>query len=414
VALPLTNVSQVAGYRLCHGCGACAYACEAGAIELRNFVDDGIRPVVEEARCQSCGVCVSVCSGIQLDHSPATWPAEVLNELSGSWGPVLEVWEGHSADEEIWFKSGSGGAATALALYALEQEGAGGVLQVGMDPERPYLNRTVVSRTPQELLACVGSRYAPAALCAGLGMIEQSHRPMVLVGKPCDIASASLARKSRPRLDRNISATISIFCGGTPSTRGTLELLKVLGVAPEDVADLRYRGHGWPGMTGVNLKTGRNRRVEIKYREAWDRVLTKHKPFRCQVCPDGTGEFADLACGDPWYRAIEEGERGSSLILVRTERGRRLLRRAMETGYLIAEARPADVLPQSQEGLLMRRRAVWPKAIWARLVGWPFPTFAGMSLLRNWCSLPVLLKWSSFHRAGRYLLGLRDGDCRRL
>lgn len=406
VALPLMTVSHVAAYRLCHGCGACAYACESRAIELRNFVDDGIRPVVDESSCRNCGACIDVCSGIQLEHSRAAWPAGALSELSGSWGPVLEVWEGHAADEEIWFKSGSGGAVTALALFCLERGGAGGVLHVGMDSERPYLNRNAVSRTRQELLARVGSRYAPAAICADLGAIEKSDSPMVLVGKPCDAASALLARRSRPALDRNLLAMISLFCGGTPSTRGTFKVLAALGLVAEDVADLRYRGHGWPGHTGAGLK-GESGRKEMPYRKAWDEILTKHIPFRCKICPDGTGEFADVSVGDPWYRPIEAGEKGSSLILVRTERGRQLVRDAVEAGYLVAQRCTSDLLPRSQRGLLSRRQCVWPKMLWAMLCFWPFPRYHGMWLTRNWLALPWRRKMSSFYRAARYLVGLR-------
>jgi coenzyme F420 hydrogenase subunit beta len=208
-------------------------------------------------------------------------------------------------------------------------------------------------------------------------------------------------------LDGKLHATISIFCAGTPSTEGTLELLRVLGVSKEQITELRYRGRGWPGMTGVATNDGDGRRVEMAYRKAWDEILTKHIPFRCKICPDGTGQFADIACGDPWYRPIEEGEKGSSLILARTERGREILHKAMETGYIVAEPRGADVLPRSQEGLLMRRRSLWPKVVWAGMCGWPLTRFRGMHLLRNWLALPLKKKWASFYRGGRYLLGLR-------
>jgi coenzyme F420 hydrogenase subunit beta len=283
-----------------------------------------------------------------------------------------------------------------------------------MDPDRPYLNRTVVSRRRAELLLRVGSRYAPASPCADLKSIEESDRPMVMVGKPCDIASTQRARRLRPALDRNLSVTISIFCAGTPSTRGTLQLLRALGVEQEQISDLQYRGHGWPGMAGVGLKGGDHRRVEMTYRQAWDGILTRHIAFRCRICPDGTGEFADLSCGDPWYRTIEAGEKGSSLILVRTERGRAVFQGALRAGYILAEPRPADVLPRSQKGLLTRRRTLWPKAMWAAICRWPFPQFQGMRLFRNWLDLPFGMKWASLYRAARYLLGLaKKGPVRR-
>ena len=76
----------------------------------------------------------------------------------------------------------------------------------------------------------------------------------------------------------------------------------------------------------------------MSYMESWG-FLQRYRPYRCYLCPDGTGELADLSCGDPWYREILEDEPGHSLVVVRTERGKenpslgpggRL--RALETG----------------------------------------------------------------------------------
>ncbi|MHC4996622.1 MAG: Coenzyme F420 hydrogenase/dehydrogenase, beta subunit C-terminal domain [Planctomycetota bacterium] len=402
------DIESVVEHNMCQGCGACEYACKSDAIRLRNFTEVGIRPVLDADKCVGCGDCVSVCSGRDLTHDRTHWPMEVIEELTGEWGPVLELWEGHAADEAIWFRGGSGGAATALALYCLEREGMGGALHVGMDPQRPWLNQTVVSRDREELLSRTGSRYAPAAVCAELGAVEESAAPMVMLAKPCDIAAAQKARLIRPKLDANLGLTISIFCGGTPSTRGTLEVLKRLGVEADNVADLRYRGHGWPGMTGVNLKSSTNDdgRVEMTYRGAWDGILTQHKPYRCHVCPDGTGEFADLSCGDPWYRDIQDSEKGSTLIVVRTERGRRMLREAMAAGYLVAEPRDADILPRSQRGLRLRRRTIWPRLLVMGLLGLPRPTYRGFDLWNGWLNLPMSKRLSSLTRASRGLVGL--------
>jgi len=228
-----------------------------------------------------------------------------------------------------------------------------------------------------------------------------------MIAKPCDIAAARKAGRIRPKLDRNLGLTVSIFCAGTPSTGGTVELLRRLGTTPDQISSLRYRGQGWPGMTGVDLKTGGGGRLEMTYEEAWGGILTGHKPLRCLMCPDGTGEFADIACGDPWYRRVEDGEKGTSLIVVRTEMGREILGRAMEAGYIVAEARKVEVLTGSQEGLLNRRRHVWAKLAMLRLLGLPRPRFEGFSLWRGWLHLGTRRKLVSLYRALRLAIGLR-------
>ena len=401
------NIEDVVAYDMCQGCGACAYVCASNAIELCNFIDHGIRPVVDSAKCAGCGECMSCCSGAHLTHERQWSRTRVMGELAEEWGHALGVWEGHASDPEIRFRGGSGGVATALGLYCVEREGMHGVLHVGMDPERPHLNRTVFSRTREELVACTGSRYSPAAVCGALAEIENAPAPCAMIAKPCEIAAADMARAIRPGLDQNLGLTVSIFCGGTPSTSGTLALLGKLGTEPDQIRSLRYRGCGWPGMTGVELKAGGPDRLEMTYQEAWDTILTKHKPLRCQLCPDGTGEFADIACGDPWYRPIECGEKGTTLIVVRTERGRRILHEAIQAGYVQAEARRADVLPRSQKGLLNRRRHVWPKLAAFRLLRVPTPRFSGFSLWRGWLRLRPKRRLISLYRALRRAAGLR-------
>jgi coenzyme F420 hydrogenase subunit beta len=410
--LPIMSIEHVVRSRLCHGCGACSYACTQGAIELKNFIEIGIRPVVDTAKCNGCQECVSVCSGLTLQHDESLISAEIQSDLRKEWGPVLELWEGHAVDEEIWFKGGSGGVATALGVFAIEQLNYAGVLHVGMDPNVPYLNDVVLSTERSSLVHRAGSRYAPAAVCGSLGEIEKAERPCVLIGKPCDIASANMASRIRPKLNEKIGFTIAIFCGGTPSTRGTLELLKVLGVNKEEVESLRYRGHGWPGMTGVNLKSSPDgTRVEMTYSKAWDTILTRYKPFRCQICPDGTGEFADIACGDPWYREIEEGERGSTLIVVRTERGRTILREAIERGYIAAKRCSNNILPKSQLGLLNRRRSVFPKLMGLAITRVTSPTFSGFYLFFGWRKHKLGMQFSSLFRGLRWAFGLKRKGC---
>jgi coenzyme F420 hydrogenase subunit beta len=351
---------------------------------------------------------VDVCSGIKLDHSKDL-PDGSITSLYKSWGPVLELWEGFASDQEIRFRGGSGGGATALAEFGLAVEGMHGVLHVGMDPDRPWLNQTIMSHDRTALLNRTGSRYAPASVCAELGSIERASGPCLMIAKPCDVAAARKAAAKNTDLHENLGLTISIFCGGTPSTRGTLEVLRQLGVDPENTQDLRYRGHGWPGMTGVNLRTSPDgTRVEMTYAQAWGEILTRHKPFRCHICPDGTGEFADIACGDPWYREPLEGEHGSTLFVIRTPRGREFFHRAMQEGFIVAEPRDPGTLPASQIGLLMRRSHIWPKAAGAFLFRLPFPTFQGFFLFRNFFDhLGLLRKPVALGRGLRASLGLK-------
>ena len=150
-------VNQVAEWRLCVGCGACAAACANQAITLVDVFDQGIRPIVDSVRCQKCGGCVEVCPGIGISHQSLN--NRSVPELCCEWGPVMEVWEGYATDSQIRFNGSSGGVATALALFCLEKKDVSGVLHIGTKPEAPLENIAVFSKSKAELLGRTGSRY---------------------------------------------------------------------------------------------------------------------------------------------------------------------------------------------------------------------------------------------------------------
>lgn len=399
--LHVASITDVAERQLCTGCGVCAYV-QPDDIEMVDDVDAGRRPIVRSSAQGPHGTdeALAACPGIGLSHDEP--PPGVVESVRKAWGPVLEVWEGHATDPEIRFSGSSGGAATALALHGLRARGMHGVLHIRARDDLPYLNETTFSTSREALLAAIGSRYAPASPCDRLDLVRDAPNPSVFIGKPCDVAATAKARARDPRLDEKLGLTIAIFCAGTPTTRGTFEMLRAMGIEdPDRITNVRYRGNGWPGKARAEIETDDGSVVrELSYEESWGHVLQRHRQWRCYVCADHTGEFADIAVGDPWYREIEEGEHGESLLLARTERGRDFLRSAVSEGVIDARPVAADRIPASQPGLLKVRGSVWGRVAASRLAGVPAPRYRMMP------TFPVWLKSLSFADKLRSTLGL--------
>jgi coenzyme F420 hydrogenase subunit beta len=358
-------------------------------IRMVDVLDEGLRPVTRE---DTAGLMIDtsealkVCPGIELEHPDFTREESIAQDLVDAWGPILSIWEGGATEDEIRFAGSSGGVASALAVYVLEHLDFRLVVHVGADPDSPHTNRTVVSRTRDEVLMRSGSRYAPASPCELLNMIEDAGGPCLFIGKPCDVAAAQKARRYCPNLDRNLALTVAFFCAGTPSTNGTLELLESLGVPDvDDLVEVRYRGNGWPGNFVARSRKD-NAAYSCTYNQSWGAVLSSHVQWRCKLCLDHTGEFADIAVGDPWYRPIQEGEMGSSLIVARTDLGKRCVETAIDDGVLTALPVDLDLLPQSQPNLLRTRGEVWGRMLGARLSGALTPTYRRMPSFGLWLS----------------------------
>lgn len=380
----IKTLTDVVDWGLCIGCGACAYACKSGGVQMVHVESEGFRPVFVDASCGECKDCLQICPGYRVDGNLEIGHLPKQTAADYDFGPTLEIWEGWASDPEVRFKASSGGLLSALSLYCLEHEGFAGVIHAGMDPAKPWMNTNHISRNRDEVLARAGSRYAPSAPCAALGTVQNGVGPHVFIGKPCDAAAVGQLRRREPKVRDTIGLVLTFFCAGTPSTRGTLDLMQSFSVDLEDILQVQYRGEGWPGKFRVITNNPEeNARNTLSYDESWGR-LTSYRPLRCNLCPDGLGRVSDIACGDAWDQYTQDGDPGRSLVLVRTERGRHLLERARRAGCITLRPIGQGNVLRAQANLLDRRRALFGRLAAFRLLGVPVPLYDGFSLFRSW------------------------------
>jgi len=398
----IKTIKDVVGWGLCVGCGACQYFCGKDSIALKNIETIGIRPIFKKEQDVNYSECLKFCPGYSIGsirnkhHNNHV----ISNPLIG---PALEIWQGYASDKDIRYNASSGGALSALASYCLEKENMEFVLHVGMDQDTPWHNKTVQSKSRTDLLTRAGSRYAPSSPCEALALIEASSRPCVFIGKPCDAAAVSALRKYRPKLDKNLGLVLTFFCAGPPCTTGTLSLLKELNIEKQNANEIRYRGKGWPG----NFQVTFNNRTEDKslsYEESWGKLVKHHRSFRCNLCPDGLGELADISCGDAWHlHDINQEDIGRSLVLARSKRGLDILHRAMERGYLQLEpSKPTDVI--KAQPLICRRAEIFGRLLAMKTLFMPIPQFAGFPLSKVWQKNPIKIKIKTYLGTLRRLL----------
>lgn len=382
----IKNVSDVVKNHLCTGCGVCSYM-DPDGIAMKDDIRYGKRPIgIRENNELNEEKMLDFCPGWKLTRDEISKPKQdVIPELTDQWGYVIEVCEAYATDEEIRRQGSSGGVITALSLYCVEKKQMAGVLNTHAKVDFPTENDTSVSQDKEQLLKTAGSRYSPSSPCEKLNIIEDTNTSYGFVGKPCDVAAVQKVRASKEKLDKNLGIVISFFCAGVPSTEGVDALIKNVGVDKEDkIESLRFRGNGWPGLWTVEywLKNILQKK-QLTYQESWG-FLQKYRQWRCYICPDHTGEYADISVGDPWYKDIEDDDLGKSLVLLRTEKGKELFYEAVKDGYITLEGKKASMLPESQPNLIYAKAVMWGRLFALRVSGCGVPKFEGFKLFEFW------------------------------
>ena len=366
---------------LCAGCGLCQAVAAPGVIEMRMSAAGYLRPVQQAALSTvQEHVLADTCPGARVEHPPASTVAH-----HSLWGPLVRVRAGHALDPEIRRQGSSGGCISAIAAWLLASEQVDFVAQIAVSTEDPLRNELQVSTSRADVLAAAGSRYAPSAPLAGLRELLARGQRFAFVGKPCDVAALRRYAMHDARVDQQVVVMISFMCAGIPSLHGTHELLAKLGADRSQLMTFRYRGDGWPGMAKAVHRDGQV--FETDYNSSWGSVLNKHLQFRCKICPDGTGEFADIVCADAWYG--KDGypdfteQDGRSLLLSRSARGESLLARAMQAGVLAAQTLPVDDIARMQPYQVNRKQLVLGRLIATWLARRQAPRYWRMGLIKT-------------------------------
>ena len=279
------------------------------------------------------------------------------------------------------------------------------VAQIAVSADDPLRNELQLSRSRTDVMHAAGSRYAPSAPLGSLRQLLERGERFAFIGKPCDITALRRYARHDPRVGELIPYMLSFMCAGIPSIKGTYELLERLGADRSQLKSFRYRGDGWPGMARAVIHDGEV--FETDYNSSWGEILGKHLQFRCKICPDGTGEFADVVCADAWYG--EEGypdftERdGRSLVISRTDQGEKLVREIMHAGVLSAEPIAVNDIALMQPYQVNRKQVVLGRVIATLFARRSAPVYRNLGLIAASIQASPLEwlrnAWGTFRRA---------------
>lgn len=293
----------------CTGCGACADACPVSAIDMTPDEMSFVQPVIRTADCIWCHHCESVCPVV-------SFPAARSKEAE-----CHAVW----ADDAVRAASSSGGVFTLLAEQVIAEGGA--VWGAAMTDALHV--RHVCAQTKEELAALRGAKYVQSdtkdAYRSAAQQVE-SGRKVLFSGTPCQVAGLRNFLGDEPE---NL-LLVDLVCHGVPSQKMWSDYLTE--TCPEGTpaaVSFRDKSLGWvPNQIVLHRADGGKKVVEYAdcpYEAGFHQNLLQRTS--CYDCP--FSEFprqGDITLGDFWgierMDASWNDNRGTSLVLVNTEKGR--------------------------------------------------------------------------------------------
>lgn len=298
----------------CCGCGACAQKCPKKCIELQQDSEGFFYPRVNLENCINCGLCESVC------------PFRI--ETNRGKAEPLECWACHTQNTKIIKNSSSGGIFSLLAENVIAEKGI--VYGTAMTEDCLAAKIISVENIP-DLKKLQGSKYLQSTTGMVFSEIEyflKDNRIVLFSGTPCQVSALKLyLGKEYENL-----FCVDIVCHGTPSPllwkNYVRDIEKKYHKKIVEV-NFRYKEQNWEDF---EAKKGlRKTYVYINRRhDTYMQMFLRNYCLRpsCYNCKSKFYNMSDITLGDFW--GIERiapqafNKLGTSLALIRTEKGRNL------------------------------------------------------------------------------------------
>ncbi len=260
-------------------------------------------------------------------------------------GPVRNILMARARDP-IWRKKAqSGGVVSALIDYALKKKAIDAAILTPRDTD--FLPKGRIVRNREDILNCAGSNYVSGPTLEALHKGPwQGEEKIGVVGLPCH-ALALVKMRTAPvekkgSIDK-VNLVIGLFC------TWALEYEKLMVFLKKRV------GEGC--IEKMDITPPPERLFKIKMADGLHNLpVDEIRPFirnGCRVCFDMTAEFSDISVG------TVEGIEGWNTVILRSDTGEDLFKKAEGEGIIESQPLPADHLNHLKEASsLKKERAI--------------------------------------------------------
>lgn len=302
---------EVLERRDCCGCHSCESVCPFGAITMEPDEEGFLYPVINKEKCTNCGLCQKSCPALQLQYN---------NDKNPDCYAVM-------ASDEIRDVSSSGGMFSLVALPVLEE---GGVV-CGAAYGEDFRVQHIMIDNKEDMYKLRGSKYVQSAndlIYKEIKAQLATGRKVLYSGCPCQVSGLYAYLKEDPE---NL-ITVDLICHGVPSPKTFKKYIEQC-YADKEIESISFRDkkvYGWSTEMNVYFKDGTEHHERCS-KDPYYRAFLPCLGMRpcCTVCKYTTlPRQADISVGDFWgignYRPDLRDTKGTSLVLVNSEKGRKI------------------------------------------------------------------------------------------
>lgn len=323
---------------LCKGCGICGAVCPVEAVRIERNRLGLYHPKIDQAKCLRCMLCVRSCPANIYDIRERLENVALFAGDEDLFGSFVASYAGYAREEAVRHNASSGGLVTSLLLSALEDGVIDSALTVSLNNGDPLRPSATIAHHKEAILESMGSVYLPVEFSRSLRRViyDDSIRRIGIVGTSCHIEGIKKAALLIPSLSRKIAFTIGLFCKQTKDLRFSDVILSKMGIRREDLKKIKFRGEGWPGYIQAQTKDGRFFKTPfLDSGLFW--IALSCTPLHCLLCASPMAESADISIGDAWMKRYKREENGVSVLIARTERGAKIITKAVENKKIFLE-----------------------------------------------------------------------------
>lgn len=319
----------------CVGCAACVTICPTDVFDYKDE-----HPVdTRNDACVFCELCADVCPVLRPPDKDLLNLLDFKQPISDEgFGPYCYAVLARAKDPVFLQRGQDGGVTSALLVHALNKGTINGAVVGDVLQENPQVGVHKLATTPEEILACSGSRYTYSPNTVALTeAMKRDVRPLAVVGVPCQVDGVRQQQYSSIRLEvakwyqKNISLVIGLFCSEAFTHEHIKLIAEHLNVQPTDIVNVNVKG-----KVIITLSDGREEIMPLKDFHPYARPA-------CLYCLDYAADNADIGVGGI-------GLSGWTFVAVRTEAGHKAFQAAIDDDCF--EVMPVESEPRSKSLLI--------------------------------------------------------------